>query len=391
MANSGDGAADGLDMASVYCHYADRRNTRGVAAYGTPLGPTTTQPSTSSCAAGRLSTKQVDKVGIADVAGDWELLPVLLVFVLAGAAAQLVNGSLGMGFGVTSNTVLISYGIAPAVASATVNLANFGTGVVSGASHWRFGNVSWSLVMRIGVPGAVGAFIGATVLSSLRGDWIVPGVATVLFVLGVVVLVRAVRGDLSGLGGSGGQYRFRFLGPLGVVGGFTNAIGGGGWGPVTTPSLLAGGRIEPRFVIGSVSAAEVLVTGAASLGFAVGLGRSGLEASLLVALVAGGVVAAPIAALLVGRANPAVLGVGVGTLLLVLNTRTLMLEVGAPPLALWPALLVLLAGGVQLARKVRRVPQQSRDAVIRLPDGRSGPVARTQSPTAASASADSRL
>lgn len=280
-------------------------------------------------------------------------MPVLIVFVVAGGVAQLVNGSLGMGFGVTSNTMLITYGIAPAVAAATVNLANFGAGIASGASHWRFGNVSWPLTLGIGVPGAAGAFAGATVLSSLRGDWIVPGVAVILLVLGTVVLVRAVRGDLSGRRSARRRVRPSFLAPLGAVGGFTNAIGGGGWGPVATPSLLASGRVEPRMVIGSVSAAEVLVTGAASLGFMIGLGRSGLELSLVLALVAGGVVAAPLAARLVGRADPAMLGIAIGTFLLMLNTRTLLLEVGAPPAVLWPALGLLLAMGLHLAGRVR--------------------------------------
>ena len=92
-------------------------------------------------------------------------MPVLVVFTLTGFVAQLVNGSLGMGFGVTSNTVLISYGIAPAIASASIQMANAGTGLVSGVSHWRFGNLSWSLMLRLGIPGAVGAFVGATTLS----------------------------------------------------------------------------------------------------------------------------------------------------------------------------------------------------------------------------------
>lgn len=281
-------------------------------------------------------------------------MPVLVAFILAGLLGQLVDGSLGMGFGVTSNTVLISHGIAPAVASASVHLAKIGTGIASGASHWRFGNVSWPLVLRIGVPGAVGAFLGATVLSSLSGAWMVPGVAVVLLGLGTVVLVRAVRGDLDRRRSMRAALPTRLLAPVGAVGGFIDAIGGGGWGPVATPTLLAGGRVEPRFAIGSISAAEVIVTLAASAGFLIGLGGSGVDAPLVITLVAGGVVAAPIAALLVGRANPAVLGVGVGTFLLILNTRTLMSEVGASPAVLGITLIGLAGMGVHLAGRVRR-------------------------------------
>jgi uncharacterized protein len=113
-----------------------------------------------------------------------------------GLFGQLVDGALGMAFGVPTSTVLLSNGISPVASSASVHLAEIGTTFTSGLSHWRFGNVSWPLVARIGVPGAVGAFAGATVLSSFTGDWLTPAVASVLFGLGVLVIVRSRRGDL---------------------------------------------------------------------------------------------------------------------------------------------------------------------------------------------------
>ncbi len=279
----------------------------------------------------------------------------LLVFALAGLVGQLVDGALGMAFGVTTSTVLLSNGFSPAVASASVHLAEVGTTLTSGISHWRFGNVSWPLVRRIGIPGAVGAFAGATVLTSLTGDWLKPAVAVVLLGLGALVIVRSVRGDLRGERHDPGHLRRRMLAPLGLSAGFLDAVGGGGWGPVATPTLLAAGRVEPRLVIGSVSAAELLVTVAASLGFLFGLGGEGIEAPLVVALLAGGAVAAPFAAWLVRHADASVLGVVVGTLLLVTNTHTLLLELGTPGPVRLPVLLAIAGAGGAMAAHVRRV------------------------------------
>jgi uncharacterized membrane protein YfcA len=268
----------------------------------------------------------------------------LLVFAMAGLFGQLVDGALGMAFGVTTSTVLLSSGFSPAVASASVHLAEVGTTLTSGVAHWRFGNVSWPLVRRIGIPGAVGAFAGATVLTSLTGAWLTPAVAVVLLGLGTLVIVRSVRGDLKGERHDPGHLRRRLLAPLGLSAGFVDAVGGGGWGPVATPTLLAAGRVEPRMVIGSVNAAELAVTVAASTGFLIGLGGEGIELPLVLALLAGGVVAAPIA-----------LGVVVGTLLLVTNARTLMLEVGTRGSVRLPVLLAIGLAGVATAAHVRRL------------------------------------
>lgn len=278
----------------------------------------------------------------------------LLVFAIAGLVGQLVDGSLGMAFGVTTSTVLLSNGFSPAVASASVHLAEVGTTLTSGLSHWRFGNVSWPLVARIGIPGAVGAFAGATLLSSLTGDWLAPAVAVVLFGLGTLVIVRSVRGDLRGERHDPGHLRSRLLAPLGLGAGFLDAVGGGGWGPVATPTLLAAGRLEPRYVIGSVSAAELAVTVSASLGFLFGLGGEGIEAPLVAALLVGGVIAAPLAAWLVRHADASVLGVVVGTLLLVTNARTLLVELGVAGATRLPVLLAIAAVGAWVTVRVRR-------------------------------------
>jgi uncharacterized protein len=253
----------------------------------------------------------------------------LLLVGLVGVLAQLVDGALGMAYGVTSTTLLVAAGSAPATASATVHLAELGTTFVSGVSHWRFGNVDWRTVRIMTVPGAVGGFCGAVLLSSLDGSTARPWVAAILSLLGVYVLFRF-------LGSARGPRRTRatrplavgVLAPLGLGAGFLDAVGGGGWGPVGTPTLLASGRLEPRKVIGSVDAGEFLVALGASVGFLVALTWRDIPLAMVLLLLAGGVVAAPLAAYLVRRLSPRRLGVIVGAAILLTNARTLMTTFG---------------------------------------------------------------
>ena len=247
----------------------------------------------------------------------------LVLLALAGLGAQLVDGSLGMAYGVTSTTLLLAMGTNPAAASATVHLAEIGTTLMSGAAHWRFGNVDWKVVAKIGVPGAVGAFLGATVLSKLSTEVAEPVMSLILLGLGLYVMSRfTFRGMPKG--NLGKPLRKRFLSPLGVVAGFLDATGGGGWGPVGTPALLASGRMEPRKVIGSIDTSEFLVAVAASLGFLFSLGSQGLNWGWVAAFLLGGLIAAPIAAWLVRLVPPRVLGSAVGGVIIVTNVRTLL-------------------------------------------------------------------
>ncbi|WP_299441704.1 sulfite exporter TauE/SafE family protein [uncultured Phycicoccus sp.] len=247
----------------------------------------------------------------------------LVLLALVGFGAQLVDGSLGMAYGVTSTSLLLAIGTNPAAASATVHLAEIGTTLASGASHWRFGNVDWGVVLRIGIPGAVGAFVGATFLAGLDTSVAAPVMSVILLVLGAYVLVRFT---LTGLRRDrlGQRLRNRFLTPLGLVAGFVDATGGGGWGPIGTPAVLASGRLEPRKVIGSIDTSEFLVSVAASVGFLAALGSAGIDAVWVAALLAGGLVAAPIAAWLVRYIPPRVLGSAVGGVIVLTNTRTIL-------------------------------------------------------------------
>lgn len=247
----------------------------------------------------------------------------LVLLALVGLGAQLVDGSLGMAYGATSSTLLLAIGTNPAAASATIHLAEIGTTLTSGVAHWKFGNVDWTVVAKIGIPGAVGAFAGATVLSNLSTEVAAPVMSLILLALGAYLLIRFTLRGINRRN-LGKPVRKRFLGPLGLVAGFVDATGGGGWGPVGTPALLASGRMEPRKVIGSVSTAEFLVALAASLGFLTALGSQGIDFTWVAALLIGGSIAAPLAAWLVRHIPPRMLGSLVGGLIVLTNTRTLL-------------------------------------------------------------------
>ena len=280
----------------------------------------------------------------------------LALLAVAGFAAQLVDGALGMGYGITSSTILLLIGLSPAAASASVHIAKIGTGASSGLAHHRFGNVDWKVVRRIALPGAAGAFIGATLLSALSTESSRPLSSLFLFALGVYVVLRFLRGGLRAL--RKGTPRLRFLIPLGLIGGFVDATGGGGWGPVATPALLADGRLAPNRVIGTVSASEFVVAVAASAGFLFGIGVAGVRLDYVAALLLGGLIAAPIAAYLVRHLNSRILGVVVGGFICFTNARVLLSAAGisGDTFLLVYAVVVTawVAAVVSVARAVRR-------------------------------------
>jgi uncharacterized membrane protein YfcA len=270
----------------------------------------------------------------------------LLLVALVGIVAQLVDGSLGMGYGVTSATLLAGLGYSPAAASATIHLAKIGTGVASGASHWRFGNVHWRAVVLLAVPGAMGAFAGAFAISYLAAEVARPWVSVVLAALGAVVIARTVLGRSPAVRVY--QPRFRSLGPLGLAGGFIDSVGGGGWGPVTTSSLMAANRMAPNQVIGTVSTAEIVVAVAASAGFLMALGTAGIAWGAMMALLVGGAIAAPVAAWVVSRIDHAVLGGLVGGMILFYNTEGVLSLVGLDGSAVIVARILIVVGALWL-------------------------------------------
>lgn len=269
----------------------------------------------------------------------------LVILGIVGFLAQLINGALGMGYGVTSTTFLLLAGSTPALASATVNLSQLGSQLASGVAHWGFGNVDWRVAPRIALPGAAGAFVGALLLSWLPAARAAPLMSSILVGLGVYLLLRftlrgAPRGNL------GKPLRTGFLAPLGLVAGFMNSTGGGGWGPVGTTALLASGRLEPRKVIGSVSVGEFAVVVAGSVGFAVGLGFGGINFGWVAVMLLGGVLAAPVAAWLARIVPPRMLGALIGGLIILTNVRVL---VESELLPVGPGVAAVLYAGVALA------------------------------------------
>jgi len=284
----------------------------------------------------------------------------LIVLGLVGFAAQLVDGTLGMGYGVTTTTLLLLAGMTPAAASASVHLSELGTNIASGISHWRLRNVDWRVVARIAGPGAIGAFLGATVLSSLSTEAAAPVMSGLLALLGIYILIRFIVGIKPVIKKA---ITIKFLAPLGLVAGFVDATGGGGWGPVATPALLADGRLAPRKVIGTVDTSEFAVSGAASIGFLVGLGSAGIDWGFVVALLIGGLIAAPLAAVLVRYAPAHVLGVAVGGVILLTNSRTLLQTYEVEPPAryiIYAAILLITIVGLSIAsqRARRRKAEQ---------------------------------
>ncbi|CAN5240314.1 sulfite exporter TauE/SafE family protein [soil metagenome] len=218
-----------------------------------------------------------------------------VLFACVGVAAQFVDGALGMGYGVVSSTVLLSLGVAPANASASVHAAKVFTGAASAVSHVIYGNVDWKLLALLSVGGVAGGVLGAYVLTSVDGGAIKPFAVAWLGLMGLVILWRAWKGTRPKVG------HWSKPMPLGFVGGFFDSVGGGGWGPVVTSTLLGDGT-DPRKAVGTTNAAEFFVATAVSVAFLGALlsghwDADGLKDNLwsVAGLVAGGIVIAPIA------------------------------------------------------------------------------------------------
>jgi len=236
----------------------------------------------------------------------------LITFLIVGFVAQLIDGSLSMGYGVASSSMLLGLGVPPASASACVHFAEVFTTGVSGISHLKFGNVDRSLFWKLAVPGVVGAVLGAYVLTSLPASTVKPFVAVYLLIAGLIILRKAMAKSIEK------KKVTDKIAPLGLVGGFLDASGGGGWGPIVASNLVARGR-KPRKAIGSAILAEFFVALAASLTFLVTVGLGQWKISLC--LIAGGVLAAPFGALVCRRLSPRVIMVIVGVLVIFFGLR----------------------------------------------------------------------
>ncbi|MEI9901291.1 MAG: sulfite exporter TauE/SafE family protein [Hyphomicrobium sp.] len=239
----------------------------------------------------------------------------LLLYVAVGFAAQMVDGAIGMAYGVTSSSVLLSVGIPPATTSACVHAAETFTTFVSGASHWKLGNVDRKLLMRLALPGMIGGAIGAYLLTNLDGEMVKPFISGYLLLMGVYIVWCAV-----GSRPSEGAEPSR-VAPLGFVGGLLDSLGGGGWGPIVTTTLIGQGT-TPRYAIGTVNLAEFFVTLTISATF---VATIGLELWPIIAgLIIGGVIAAPFAAYATKKLPDKVLMILVGSVVVILSLRTIV-------------------------------------------------------------------
>lgn len=235
-------------------------------------------------------------------------------YILAGFIAQLVDGALGMAYGLTASSFLISFGIAPASASATVHAAEVFTTGFSGLSHHYYGNVDKKLFWRLLIPGVIGAGLGAYILASLPGEKFSPFVSAYLLIIGVVIVVKAFR-EFPPVAVT------KYVAPLGFFGALIDALGGGGWGPVVASTLLARGS-HVRMTVGTVNAVEFFVTLTASIVFFLTLGLANWN--IILGLAIGGIVAAPIGAYAVKRIPLRPLLFFVGLLIIILSARTLL-------------------------------------------------------------------
>jgi uncharacterized protein len=230
----------------------------------------------------------------------------LLPFILIGFAAQMIDGALGMAFGVISSTLLIVMGVPPAAASAGVHTVETFTTAVSGTSHIAHRNVDWRLLLRIAIPGVLAGILGAYVLTQISAEAARPIVLTYLTALGGYLFYRGFTHRHT-------ERRPRIVEPLGVAGGFLDAAGGGGWGPIVTSNLLVQGG-NPRKTIGTVNTAEFFVTAAISATFIAALGIEAFTIATI-GLLIGGVIAAPFGAWIAKRVNPDLLLTFVGAVL----------------------------------------------------------------------------
>lgn len=242
-----------------------------------------------------------------------------LGYVLVGFVAQTIDGALGMAYGVTCTSFLLSLGLTPAYASASVKAAETFTTFVSGISHFRLGNVDKTLFKRLVIPGVLGGIIGAYFLSNFPGDALKPYISAYLLIMGIRIIFKAlqkIHQEAKEIGNA--------VYPLGFVGGLMDAVGGGGWGPIVTTTLVARGN-SARMSIGSVNASEFFITLAQTITFFIMLKLT--HWNVILGLMVGGLIAAPFAAIITKKFPPKRLMLIVGILISFLSIRTIYLAI----------------------------------------------------------------
>ena len=253
----------------------------------------------------------------------------LVVFLIIGFFAQFIDGTVGMGYGAFSGSLLIGMGVMPALASASIHTAEIFVSLFSGVSHLKFGNVRKDWLKLLVIPGVIGGVAGAYFVASIPGAAIKPFIASFLLVLGIIMLYRFVPKRASSSSKlskvlSNPRFSSKKIAGLGLVASFLDALGGGGWGPIATPGLILTENEEPRKVVGTVNLAEFFITIAIAVTFFIALGTEEYNWKVIGLLLLGGAIAAPLAAYLCKRMPPRILGILVGIALVVYNLRTLL-------------------------------------------------------------------
>lgn len=239
----------------------------------------------------------------------------IFLYILAGFTAQMIDGALGMAYGVTATSFLLSFGISPAASSASVHASEVFTSGVSGLMHLKFGNVNNKLFKSLLIPGVIGAILGAYILSSFSEyNYIIkPIVSSYTLILGVIIIFKALKKDNI-------RKKIKRIFPLAIVGGFLDSIGGGGWGPIVSSTLIARGR-NPRYTIGSVNLAEFFITLASSLTFITIIGLT--HWAIIAGLIIGGIIAAPIAAYISNKIPTKSIMILVGIIVIITSLKRL--------------------------------------------------------------------
>ena len=240
----------------------------------------------------------------------------LLFFMGVGLTAQMIDGALGMAYGATSSSLLLGLGVSPAMTSTSVHVAEVFTTGASGIAHFKLGNVNKKLFLHLLIPGMIGAVIGAYLLSDkIDGEIIKPFMSAYLMILGILILRKALQRNKP-------KSKTRRLGPLAFFGGFMDAVGGGGWGPIVTSTLLSKGRTV-NYTIGSVNAAEFFISVSSAGTF---LLFNGIDSwQVIIGLILGGVIASPFAAVLVKKMKRKPLMIIVGVLVIAMSLRTIIM------------------------------------------------------------------
>jgi uncharacterized membrane protein YfcA len=246
-----------------------------------------------------------------------------LVYVLVGLVCGAIDSSLGMGYGVSSTSILLSFGIAPAIASASIHTAEGFVDIVSGVSHWKFGNIDKSMILDLLITGVIGAILGAYVLSMLSLEFAKPFVSLILMMLGIVILLKFLLKKVT----KERKFSKNVTRLLGFIGAFIDVLGGGGWGPIVTSTLVAKGK-DPKKAVGTVEMTEPIISFTAVIVFGILCGFDNFLWSIVLPIMIGGFILTPVSAYVTKKIPKKWFGILVGLWLLILNLRTVLQSLG---------------------------------------------------------------